>query len=370
MGLSDRWYAWRNRWLASARFRRWASEFPLSRGIARRRARAVFDLCAGFVYSQVLLACVRLRLLELLAERPQSVPVIARRTGLPLAGAARLVEAAVALRLAASRGEGLYGLGELGATVVGEPAIKAMVEHHALLYADLHDPVALLRGEGTATALAQYWPYARAASPESLSADGVADYSALMAASQSLVASQVLSAFRFDRFTCLLDIGGGEGAFLTAVAARAPRLQLMLFDLPSVADRAMPRLAAAGLGARVRVVGGDFLKDPLPAGADVATLVRVLHDHDDANALALLRAVRRALPSGGEVLVAEPMADVAGAEPMGAAYFGFYLLAMGQGRPRRQNEISALLKAAGFVDPRALTTAIPLQTGLMVARAG
>ena len=42
--------------------------FPLTRPIARRRARELFDLCAGFVYSQVLLACVRLRLFEILAE--------------------------------------------------------------------------------------------------------------------------------------------------------------------------------------------------------------------------------------------------------------------------------------------------------------
>ena len=104
VGVADRWYAWRDRWLGSADFRRWAAAFPLTRPIARRRARAVFDLCAGFVYSQVLLACVRLRLLELLAERPQSLPVIARRTGLPLEGAARLVDAAIALRLVAARG--------------------------------------------------------------------------------------------------------------------------------------------------------------------------------------------------------------------------------------------------------------------------
>ena len=72
--------------------------------------------------------------------------------------------------------------------------------------------------------------------------------------------------------------------------------------------------------------------------------MRVLHDHDDPHALALLRAARRALPSGGHILVAEPMAGAASAERMGAAYFGFYLLAMGQGRARRPEEIGALLR--------------------------
>ena len=109
----------------------------------------------------------------------------------------------------------------------------------------------------------------------------------------------------------------------------------MLFDLPPVAARAAARLRRARPGARAPTrVGGDFLADPLPTGADVVSLVRVVHDHDDDAALAILRAARQALPPDGTLLLAEPMAGAAGAEPVGDAYFGFYLLAMGSGRPR------------------------------------
>ena len=58
MALQD----WANRLQANPRFRRFAAAFPLTRFVARRRARALFDLCAGFVYTQVLTACVRLDL--------------------------------------------------------------------------------------------------------------------------------------------------------------------------------------------------------------------------------------------------------------------------------------------------------------------
>ena len=54
--LAERWFELRNRLLASPAFQSWASAFPLTRPIARRRAKAAFDLTAGFVYSQVLLA--------------------------------------------------------------------------------------------------------------------------------------------------------------------------------------------------------------------------------------------------------------------------------------------------------------------------
>ena len=79
-----------------------------------------------------------------------------------------------------------------------------------------------------------------------------------------MVAEEVLATYRFDRHARVLDVGGGNGAFLRAVAAEAPRLDLMLFDLPAVAEEARARFAAAGLGARASVHGGDFTQDALP----------------------------------------------------------------------------------------------------------
>jgi demethylspheroidene O-methyltransferase len=119
----------------------------------------------------------------------------------------------------------------------------------------------------------------------------------------------------------------------------------------------------------VQVHGGSFFDDALPTGADLVTLLRVLFDHDDAHALRILRAARAALPAGGTPLVAEPMARAAGAHPPGDAYFAFYLLAMGRGRTRSEAELTALLAQAGFEHIRALRTRLPLQAGVLVARA-
>ena len=120
---------------------------------------------------------------------------------------------------------------------------------------------------------------------------------------------------------------------------------------------------------RAQAFGGDFHRDALPAGADIVSLVRVIYDHDDGPALAILRTARRALPEGGTLLLAEPMAGTAGAQPMGAAYFGMYLLAMGSGRSRSAADLAALLRQAGFDRIRERPTALPLQAGLLVARA-
>lgn len=367
----DRGLAWRDRLLASPIFQRRAAAFALTRPFARRHARELFDLVAGFVYSQVLSACVQLRLFEILAEGPQSAERLATRLALPPDAARRLLDAAVALRLVEHRREGRYGLGELGAPMVGNAAVAALVLHHAALYADLADPVALLRAskdQRRDSALARYWAYDEAQKADPASDERIGTYSALMAASQPLVADEILDAYALRRHRCLLDVGGGDGRFLATVAQRVPSLRLMLFDLPAVAERAHARFAAAGLGARASVFGGSFLTEMLPRGADIASLVRVVHDHDDVNAMLILRAVRAALPPGGTLLLAEPMAGTPGAEAMGDAYFGFYLFAMGRGRPRRAEELASMLNAAGFDAIRRASTRMPLQTQLLVAR--
>ena len=356
---------WRDRQLANPAFRRWAANFPLTRPIAQRHARALFDLCAGFVYSQVLLACVRLNLFEMLAEGPQTADALAGRMSLPLPAAHRLLAAAVSLKLLDRRGDE-YGLGSLGAAMVSKPGLAAMVEHNSVLYADLQDPVTLLRGTAE-TKMAHYWTYSGAEQPTGLSDEQIAGYTALMAASQPMIAEEVLDSYSLTKFRHLLDLGGGDGSFAVLAAERNPGLRVTLFDLPPVAERARHRFAAAGLGERASAVGGDFLHDALPEGADVVSLVRVIHDHDDEAALAILRAVHDALPVGGTLLLAEPMSATSGAEPVGDAYFGFYLLAMGRGRPRTAGEFQDLLAAAGFARGWVLNTSIPLLTSLIIA---
>ena len=364
--LAERVLRWRDRCLADPRFQRAAARFPPTRWIARRRARSLFDLVAGFTYSQVLLACVRLGLLELLLARPRTSAEIAAHAGLGGDATDRLIAAAIALRLVERRRGSRYGLGPLGAPLADSRAIAALVEHHAVLYADLGDPVALLRGHAP-KALAEVWGYAAHATPGALDDARVAGYSELMTASQPLVADQVLDAFPLAGHRRLLDVGGGEGGFAIAAARRHPHLVATVFDLPAVAARAAARIEAEGLSSRVAAIGGDFVRDALPGDADVVSLVRVVHDHDDATALAILRVVHTALPDGGVLLLAEPMAGTPGAEAMGDAYFGMYLLAMGSGRPRTPEVLHALLASAGFRRSRALPTSIPLQTGLIAA---
>jgi demethylspheroidene O-methyltransferase len=160
---SDRFSAWRESLTARPGFRAWAARFPLTRPLARRRARELFDLCAGFVYSQVLAACVRLKLFEALHEAPAEEGALAARLGLSPEAMSRLLVAAESLRLVRRRADGAWALGELGAAMIGNPGIAAMVVQFGLAMMPLgsftprtsRSKLTSLTTNGTSTSLRQ-----------------------------------------------------------------------------------------------------------------------------------------------------------------------------------------------------------------------
>ena len=95
--------------------------------------------------------------------------------------------------------------------------------------------------------------------------------------------------------------------------------------------------------------------------------MRVLFDHDDIRVKKLLRSIYDALPVGGKLLIAEPMADTPEKPEMGQAYFGFYLLAMGRGRPRTAKELAQFLYEVGFKECELLKNSMTINAQILVA---
>jgi demethylspheroidene O-methyltransferase len=335
---------WLNRLVSSRNFQSWAARFPLTRGIVRREGEAMFDLVAGFCHSQVLQALVAFDIPADLLRQSRTTSTLAHRAHVPSDRMAVLLNAGAAIGLLAKRRDDTWTLTRRGAALATVPGLSGMIRHHAVLYRDLADPVAFFRGE-TDTELAAFWPYVFGAGaahdPET-----AARYSQLMADSQTLVAEDTLSAIDLSGARRLMDVGGGTGAFLSAVARAAPHLALTLFDLPAVAPQARARFDAERIS--VTIAPGSFRDDPLPQGADTITLVRVLYDHADDTVRALLARVHAALPPGGRLIVSEPMTGDAQPQRAGDAYFALYCMAMRTGRARSPGEISALLQSAGF----------------------
>jgi demethylspheroidene O-methyltransferase len=360
--MLDRLKDVRSRLYASARFQSFCARFWLTRPIARANAASVFDLCAGFVYSQILFTCVRFDLLSLLHEKALTLEDAALHICLPLDATERLFKAAVAIDILEKRSGGRFGLGPVGAAVLGNAGLQGMILHHAHLYTDLADPVGLLKERSTKTELANYWAYSRATEQTDEPPQYVQDYSALMSQTLNVIAEEIINAYPLGCHTKLLDVGGGDGAFIEAVSARVKDLELALFDLPPVAQLAAKRFDRASTD--VDITGGNMFEDEWPLGADLISLVRVALDHDDAAVQEIYQKARQALAPGATLLIAEPMSD---SPRVGDAYFGFYLWAMGSGRARTIAEHRKMLASAGFQSVKVVNTSQPILLRVLIA---
>ena len=368
----DRMLAWLERLYASPRLYSFSLTNPFTRWVTRRRTQKLFDLMAGFVHTQVMLGCIRLDLFKMLHQAPADLQQIAARVNMPAPVLQRLLLSAVSLGLLECRSQSRFGLGPLGVPLATHDGIAAMIEHNHLLYADMQDPVGFLNNAWQGD-MAAYWPYAHDAQAATRAAqDKFSRYSDLMAASQGFVVEEILSSYFFDEHQCVLDVGAGKGRFACEMAAHAPHLKVKLFDLPPVLELAKNNVQQRGMSERMSFYPGSFLHDELPQGADLVTLVRVAHDHPDDVVKQLLQKIHAALPLGGVLLLAEPMAQTMSASQSGSAqadaYFHFYLLAMGAGRLRTPEELMRLMAEAGFGQIEHLPNAMPIHAQLIVAR--
>ena len=146
-----------------------------------------------------------------------------------------------------------------------------------------------------------------------------------------------------------------------------PKLEATVFDLPAVAPNATTRLRASKASDRLNFVPGSFRDDPLPEGANVISLIRVLYDHEDHTVVALLAKIFEALPKGAQLLVSEPMSGGTTPEIAGDVYFSFYCMAMQTGTVRSADRIGALCCDAGFTSVKTYPSRRPFVTTTLAA---
>jgi hypothetical protein len=119
----------------------------------------------------------------------------------------------------------------------------------------------------------------------------------------------------------------------------------VLFDLDHVAGHAEEMLTAEGLADRCEVVAGDFFAS-VPAGGDAYLLASVLHNWDDADALRILRNVRKAMNPDGRVLVLEVALPDDDAPHLGKDLDMRMLATFNGGTERSRQEYATLFRQA------------------------
>lgn len=163
--------------------------------------------------------------------------------------------------------------------------------------------------------------------------------------SRSMASSrQVIAAYDFSRFSLIVDIGGGRGRFLADILAANPSARGILFDQPHVVSDEL--LTAEGVGDRAEVAAGSFFES-VPPGGDAYVLKAIIHDWEDAESIAILENVRKAIVPHGKLLLVEQVVGPPNAGPA-TKFSDLNMLVMPGGRERTEEEFARLYEASGF----------------------
>lgn len=169
----------------------------------------------------------------------------------------------------------------------------------------------------------------------------------------------VIEAVDFTAFGSVADIAGGRGHLLRSIVARHPGVDAVLVELPEVLER----VRAEGAPHGVRLVAGDFFTDAMPT-SDAYTLMEIIHDWDDDDAVRILSNLRRHAPDDATLLIIETVLDDERLRDP-AKTLDIVMLALTGGRERSSAEHAALLHRSGWE----LLRVIPTGGGVQVVEA-
>ena len=154
--------------------------------------------------------------------------------------------------------------------------------------------------------------------------------------------------YDFGPHRVLLDVAGASGGFCIGIRNRNPHLRCILFDLPKSEPFAERCIAEADHTGEITFVGGSFLTDDLPKGADVAVIANVLHNWSPEEDRLILGKIHDALEPGGKLLAFEYFFEDDWTGTMEAVLQAFIL--SGKGWQPSFGEMETLMKDAGFAD--------------------
>lgn len=318
----------------------------------------LYQLAIGHYVSRALELAARLGVADLLAGGARRAEGLAAETKTDAAALRRVLRLLASVGVFEEQEDGAFALTELGALLQRDVPGSARAQVQLFAGTAIQDSWRELEycvrtGE---PAFRKNAPDADAFS--AMSEEQARVFDAAMATFAPATSAAMAAAYDFGAFETVMDVGGGNGAILLGLLRANPGLRGIVFERTSAAARAREQVAAEGFAARCDVVAGDFF-DAVPGGADVVLLKHVIHDWEDAKAVAILESCRRNMPPAARLLIAEgvypPRIDRS-LESRGAAANDVNMLVVTGGRQRSEEEFRALYDAAGFELTRIVPT--------------
>lgn len=301
----------------------------------------------GFKVSQAIHVAATLKIADVLSTGPQSIPdlAIATHTEPPaLYRLMRMVAAVGVFKEGTDREFSLTPMGEfLRCDVPGSLAFMAQMSGRSSVWQAWANLLHVIHTGDTAFEYVNgcsIWDFRRIHPEEG------AVFDRAMALGTERYAGAVMDAYNFGEFNIIVDVGGGDGAFLGAVLARYPHMLGTLFDQPHVIAKKPSLIDSIEVSGRCSMISGNFFVS-VPNQADAYLLKWILHDWDDAAAIDILQTCHKAMKPFSKIIAIEHVL-----EPPNIGFEGKLLdltmMVMNGGRERTKREFSILFEKAGF----------------------
>lgn len=319
----------------------------------------VIDLLTGYQQAAAVTAAARLGVFDALDGRARTAPEVAEELGTDQLATRALLDALLAMDLLIAEAD-LYRATDLGARLGHEGDLRLIAEKEAFFarhWLDLADSVR--------TGRPRLAPWAERVASDPRQARFFLRALVVLARETGPDLTGIAGLGPGSR---VVDLGAGLGAYSTQLASAGVRVTLV--DLPRVVEWAEEELSAldASVRERITTVPTDLLS--ASAVADIGTdhdgvlLSHLMHDLDDADALAALRRAAELVRPGGAIVVFELPGDPPGAF---GPLFDLMMRVETPGRARRLDELADLMRRAGLDDVR-VSAAHRMPHGVLTAR--
>ncbi len=316
-------------------------------------ADTLYRMAVGFRNTQALYVAANLGVADLLAEGPLGSRELSKRLGVNARALFRVMRALAAQGVFAQDSSDRFGL-----TPISQ-----------LLQSDTPDSmryIVISYGERQYEAAGQLIHTVRTGETafDHIYGKGLFDYLSgneesnmvfnLFMAQSHRRTGEHLGFYDFSKKKLIVDVGGGQGHLIAHLLKLHAHLGGILYDLPQGVRHAAKYLEEQEVSDRCRVVTGSFF-DSVPKGGDVYLLSRILHDWPDEKAGQILQNCRKAIGSGGVLLIMDAVIPEGDAPHLGKQVDLQMLFLVG-GMERTEREWRRLLESSGFALNRVTST--------------
>ena len=183
--------------------------------------------------------------------------------------------------------------------------------------------------------------------------------------------STIFPLYDFSQFKTIIDIGGGQGVFLSTILKENPNQHGILFDLPNAIESAKSVYCGSSINSkddskndllsRCELIEGDFFKS-IPTGADCYIIKNVILNWDDESASMILKNCLESMKRTNlinlnrgdtqnrnpRLLIIETIMPE-GNEPFFGKFTDILMLVLTRGgRLRTEKKFDELLRSSGF----------------------